>query len=90
MAIQDIQDLMAPPVRRETQGCQGLVVLVPLVILVFLGHQCQVHLGLLDKKGSRDKRVCLVNQAREETLDQMGYQDMGHKACLEFQDHQAK
>ncbi len=53
---------MAPPVRREMQVCQDLVILAPVVTLVPLGNQCQVHKGLLDKKGSRDKVACLVNQ----------------------------
>lgn len=52
---------MACQVRRGMQVCQGLVALVPLVILVPSGHRCQVYAGFLDKKGSRDKAAYLVN-----------------------------
>ncbi len=53
---------MAYLVRREMQVCQGLVIQALLVSLVSLGHQYQVQLGLLDKKGSREKVACPVHQ----------------------------
>lgn len=56
------QDLLVFPVRKGIPVYQGTVVRAPLVSLVPLGCQYQADMGIQDKKESREKGACLVNQ----------------------------
>lgn len=53
---------MGDLVRRGTEDYQGSVHLDLLGSVVSLGHQFQVYLGPLDKKGSGEKMANLVHQ----------------------------